>query len=370
MTLREKDEILLRRSSHRQPNADANASDSMPKTQKHQQRSIPREIDMLNMQTSIEASLKMTTRNTNEIDLEDEAVSYAVKVSKETFDEELKRMELRNALEMKQIKNLLVESLSDPVKMSEDEFITKAMVESLADPVKMSEKELITKAMVESLADPVKMSEDELITRAMVESLADPVKMSEEELTTKAMVESLADPVKMSEEQLIEEARERSLRDPIKKSEEELVENAIRQSLFEEMPGEEDLIEAVKCQSLSSLSESTGKNPVEASTPMFSRRWSFTEEDMMFECSIGINDDSPPSALDFSLTSSSFFECKMPARTLTETQAIDNDLIESFGNVDVTLEAPASAKHVTDVEDTRASAIQNVNDLEKLRSQP
>lgn len=290
LTQREKDELLLRilsRSRHRQPDADVNASGSMPKTQKRLQRPLPareREFDMLNMQTSIEASL---TRNTTEIDLEDEAVSYAVKVSKETFDAEFKRMELRRALEIEQINKTLVESLTDTVKMSEEELITKAMAESLADPVKKTE------------------------------------------------------------EQLIEEARELSLRDPIKRSEEQqLVEEAIRQSLFQEMPGEEDLVEAVKwCQPLASLPTSTGKKP---------RRWSFTEEDMMFECSVGVADDSPPCALDFSLTSSSFFDCKMPARSLTETQAFGNDAIESFGNADVTLKAPASAEHITGEEDSRA----------------
>lgn len=275
LAVRQPDELLLQissRSKHRQPDADVNAPDSTPKTLKRQQRPLPaREFDMLNMQTSIEASLTTTTTH---IDLEDEAVSHAVKVSKETFDEEFKRMELRNAIEMKQIKILLAKSLTDPVMMSEEELITKAMAESLADPVKKSE------------------------------------------------------------EQLIEEARELSLRDPIKKSEEQLLEEALRQSLFQEMHHEENRVEAVKCQPFTSLSESAGKKP---------SRWSFTEEDLMLECSMG--NDSPPSALDFSLTS---FGCKMSARSLAETQTFGNDLIESFvSNIDVAVQVPESAEHIT-----------------------
>ncbi len=70
----------------------------------------------------------------------------------------------------------------------------------------------------------------------------------------------------------------------------------------------------------------------------------------MLECSMG--NDSPPSALDFSLTSSSFFNCKMPARSLTETQAFGNDVIESFGNIDVTVQVPELAEHISGEQDS------------------
>eukprot|EP00985_Skeletonema_marinoi_P024724 scaffold17471_cov130-Skeletonema_marinoi.AAC.1 len=307
LSQREKDEILLQILSsrrHRQPDASA----SKPKTKKHQQGTSRQEVDMLNIQAGIEASLKQT-RNTTEANLEDEALSYAVKASRETFDEECRQIKLRNALERKVIKTLLVESLSDPVKKSEEELVTKAMAESLADPVKRSEEELI------------------------------------------------------------EEARAISLRDPIKRSEEELVEEAIQQSLLQKLTKDEELIEAMKRQSLISLSETlsetVGKNPAQASMPNMSRR-SFTEEDLS-ECSTSIN-SSLPLVVDFSSKDSAFLDCKMPAQILPERQAFDNVATESPSIVDVTLKAPASPDHIQGEENARAHVPQGANDSKSLRS--
>eukprot|EP00984_Skeletonema_dohrnii_P001147 scaffold355_cov127-Skeletonema_dohrnii-CCMP3373.AAC.7 len=307
LSQKEKDEILLQILSsrrHRKPDASA----SKPKTKKHQQGTSRREVDMLNIQAGIEASLKQT-RNTTEANLEDEALSYAVKASRETFDEECRQIKLRNALERKVIKTLLVESLSDPVKKSEEELVTKAMSESLADPVKRSEEEII------------------------------------------------------------EEVRALSLRDPIKRSEEELVEEAIQQSLLQKPTKDEELIEAMKRQSLSSLSEtlseSVGKNLAQASMPNTSRR-SFTEEDLS-ECITSIH-GSPPSVVDFSSKDSAFLDCKMPAQILPGRQAFDNDVTESPSIVDVTLKAPASLDHIQDEENARAHVSQDANDPEILKS--
>ena len=307
LSQREKDEILLQILSsrrHRQPDASA----SKPKTKKHQQGTARQEVDMLNIQAGIEASLKQT-RNTTEANLEDESLSYAVKASRETFDEECRQIKLRNALERKMIKTLLVESLSDPVKKSEEELVTKAMAESLADPVKRSEEELI------------------------------------------------------------EEARAISLRDPVKRSEEELVEEAIQQSLLQKLTEDEELIEAMKRQSLISLSETlsetVGKNPAQASMPNMSRR-SFTEDDLS-ECSTSIN-SSLPLVVDFSSKDSAFLDCKMPAQILSERQAFDNDVTESPSIVDVTLKAPASPDHIQGEENARAHVPQGANDSKSLRS--
>ena len=94
------------------------------------------------MQYAIEASLKQT-KNTVQDDADDDmdemAVSYAIKVSKETFNEAHRKQELRDALEKRMIKISLAASLSDPVKKSEDELIGEAMKRSLADPVQKSE---------------------------------------------------------------------------------------------------------------------------------------------------------------------------------------------------------------------------------------
>eukprot|EP00986_Skeletonema_menzelii_P004565 scaffold1566_cov150-Skeletonema_menzelii.AAC.1 len=157
-------------------------------------------LEIWDMQSGIEASLK-DTKNTaakSDDDMDDEAVSYAIKVSKETFDEAYRKQELCNALEKRMIKISLAASLSDPIKKSEEELMGEAL------------------------------------------------KMS------------LAEPVQKSEEQLLEEARENSLRDlekleTIMKSEEELVEAAKQKSLHT-MSADEELIEAVKRRSLESLS--------------------------------------------------------------------------------------------------------------------
>ena len=160
---------------------------------KHQQT-----LENWDMQSAIEASLKQT-KNTAQDDAGDDmddhvAVSYAIKVSKETFDEAYRKQEMRDALEKRMIKISLAASLSDPVKKSEEELIGEAMKRSLADPIRKSE------------------------------------------------------------DQLIEEAREKSLQDmrrleTIIKSEEEMMEAAKQKSLCT-MPPDEELIEAVKRQSL------------------------------------------------------------------------------------------------------------------------
>ena len=299
---REKDELLLQifsRRRHRKHDVSV-----PPKPKKHQQEPSPRETDMLNIQAGIEASLK-ETRNTTDSNLDDEAISFAVKASKETFDEEYHRIELRNALERKMIKILLVESLSDPVKKSEEELVTKAMAESLADPVQKSE------------------------------------------------------------EQLIEEARENSLGDPIKKSEEDLVEEAMQKSLLPTISKEEELVESVKRLSLKSLLKSFGKksppasmsNNIRTSTATTCRS-SFIDEDIL-ECNSVEVDHSPPPRLDSLLEDSDFLDRKMPAQVLPETRTIDNEVKESF-NIMTSLLRP---DHIQDEVSAGAHNVaQRVND--------
>lgn len=268
---------------------------------------------MLNFQAGIEASLK-ETRNTTETNPDDDAISYAVKASQETFDEEFQQMQLRNALERKMIKMLLVESLSDPVQKSEEELFNKAVAESLADPVLKSEEQLITEAM------------------------------------------------------------EISLEDPIRKSEEELVEEAMRKSLVQTMSKEEELVEAVKSQSLKSLFGSVGRKPAQASMPPNRRissdtscRWSSTVDDMS-ECSIEV-EHSPPPMFDSSLTDSASLDRKMPAQVLTESLTLDNsDVSRSLSNSFASSKAPASAGHIQDEDNAGANVARHENDSECLRS--
>ena len=306
LSQREKDEILLRVLSKRQHDTQPVAPALKPK---YQGGPSPKDANMLNIQAGIEASLKETRNATTETNPEDEALAYALNASKEAFNEESKQRELRNELERKMIKTVLVKSLSDPVMKTEEELIAKAMAESLAEPVKKSEEQLIEEAMEKSLSDPVMKTEEELIT--------------------KAIAESLAEPVRKSEEQLIEEAREMSLRDPIKKSEEELVDEAIRQSLHQMMPKDEELIEALAHQSFRSPSASVASMPA-------SLRLSPNEEGTTLECSIRIkNDDPSPSALDWSLRNSEHaLDSKMPAQVQAETQASDNDASTSSGKTE------------------------------------
>lgn len=327
LSQREKDELLLQlfsrsRRRHRQP-PDA----SLPTPKKHQQGPSAREMDMLNIQAGIEASLKQT-RIATETNLDDDAISYAVKASKETFNEEFQQMQLRNALERRLIKMLLVQSLSDPVKKSEEEYMTKAMAESFADPALKSEE-------------------------------------TEEELFNKALAESLADEVQKSEYQLIEEAMENSLEDPIRVSEEELMEEAMQKSL-QTMSEEEDLVEAVKLQSLKYAFGSVGKTPARASMPNrrissdTSCRWSLTEDDMS-EGSIDV-DHSPPQISNSSLIDSSFLDRKMPAQVLTET------VTKSSSNSEISSQTPASTGFTQDKYNAGANVAQHLNESECLRS--
>eukprot|EP00975_Prorocentrum_lima_P047129 9854584-Prorocentrum_lima.AAC.1 len=106
------------------------------------------------MQSGIEASLKAWEPAATNTDADDKALSYAVKVSKETFDEEYRKQELRNELENRMIKISLAESLSDPVNKSEEELIDEALRKSLTDTtVQVSEELLLELARENSLKD-------------------------------------------------------------------------------------------------------------------------------------------------------------------------------------------------------------------------
>ena len=242
-------------------------------------------LDMWEMQSGIEASLK-DAKNTaeNDAEMDDEAVtiSYAIKVSKDTFDEACRKQELRNALEKRMMKISLTASLSDPG-----------------------------------------------------------IKKSEEELMGEALKISLAEPVRKSEEQLIEEARENSLKDfekleTIMKSEEELLEAAKQKSL-RTMSKDEELIDAVKRQSLKdarkdplwwalekSLSESLDldtQRRLTASTHLLS-----FGDDIFSESSSSV-EDSPASRFHSPLIRSEldWMDRKMPALVLPGDQNCGED---------------------------------------------
>ena len=252
------------------------------------------------LQSAIEASLK-ETKNTVQDDADDDvdemAVSYAIKVSKETFDDAYRKQELRDALEKRMINISLAASLSDPVKKSEEELIGEAMKRSLADPIQKSE------------------------------------------------------------DQLIEEARENSLQDvrrleTIMKSEEELVEAAKQKSLCTMSPDEE-LIEAVKRQSLESLSAIAGETSAHASVTSNSNQRQSTSithpvgsaADDSSECSSCVEvGHQPPVTFDYtSLLEQSpdldidLMDRKMPARVLPIPASQDccsgNEAIRSRSSV-------------------------------------
>ncbi len=253
------------------------------------------------LQSAIEASLK-ETKNTVQDDADDDvdemAVSYAIKVSKETFDDAYRKQELRDALEKRMIKISLAASLSDPVKKSEEELIGEAMKRSLADPIQKSEDQLIEEARENSLQDVRRL-----------------------------------DAIMKSEEELVEAAKQKSLRT---------------------MSPDEELIEAVKRQSLESLSASVGENSAQhASVSSNSNQRQSTSTthpvgsavDESSECSSCVEvEHHPPATFDYSplLEQGSdldkdLMDRKMPARVLPIPASQDcgsgNEAIRSRSSV-------------------------------------
>jgi hypothetical protein len=291
------------------------------RTQRHDDVEVlnSRQQQMLQLQSGIEASVK-ETGNTSETSSnagdEAEALSYAVKASRETFDKECLKQELRNAVEKKMIKMKLAESLSDPVKKSEEELIDEALKRSLSDPVPKSEEQLFEEAIDNSLRD--------------IE-----------------MIKSIC------------------------KAEEELVEEAIRKSLHT-ISKEEELIEAVKRQSLKSLPECVlGKKPTRARMPLNIRQststtypLSFADDDIS-ECSSSFEvelEHPPPSRFDSplrKLDSSDLIDLdrKMPALVLpAAAQTCDNDdVISSLRNPNVASEMLSSGDQ--EVQDDNISRV-------------
>ena len=154
----EKDEIVIQvlsraRARHHvaQPHTATTSHRHKPK----KQGLSPQEINMLSVQVGIAASLK-EAMSTSKSDPDAETISYAVKASKNTFNEEFRQNELRNALESGVTKMACLKSLTDINIMTEEELITKAMVESLSKPIIKSEEQLARK-------DPIMKSEEELI---------------------------------------------------------------------------------------------------------------------------------------------------------------------------------------------------------------
>ena len=277
-------------SERRQRHIDVDEAE-LPKS-KHQQ--------MLYMQSGIEASLKAWEPAATNTDADDKALSYAVKVSKETFDEEYRKQELRNELENRMIKISLAESLSDPVNKSEEELIDEALRKSLTDTVQVSEELLLELAQENSLKDMERI-------------------------------------------------------ETIRKSEEELVEAAKQKSLLT-MSKEEELIEAVKRQSLKSLSESVGKESAHASMPSVNHRQStsttyplcFAEDDSdISECNSSV-ELLPPSRFDSLLGDSDLglLDRKMPAAlVLPAAENCEEDQAQDDNRLRAMSECSSSAQH-------------------------
>jgi len=158
---------------------------------KERQPPSTQEMDMLNTQACIEASLKENRKPLVETDPDDVALSYAVDASKDTFNEDCQRRELRNSLETRMVQMMLKESLSDPVNKAEEELVNEAIQRSLSDSLQKSEDELINEACANSLKDPIRKSEEDLVQEAMQNSLKTMSK--DEELFEAVMRQSLDD---------------------------------------------------------------------------------------------------------------------------------------------------------------------------------
>eukprot|EP00985_Skeletonema_marinoi_P017320 scaffold9428_cov89-Skeletonema_marinoi.AAC.2 len=276
----------------------------------------PKHQKMLDMQSGIEAPLK-ETKNASETDPD---TSYAVKVSKETFDEEYRNQELRKALEERMIKISLAASLSDPVKKSEDELIGEALKISLADPVHKSEEQLIEEARENSLEDIERM---ETIIK--------------------------------SEEDLVEAAKQKSLHTMSK--EEELIEAVKRQSLKD---ARNDPLWRALEESLSESLEMDNQRRLTSSTHLLSCGYADNSE-----CSSSV-EHPPPSRLDSPLIGldADLLDRKMPALVLPP--GCGNNVISSsslshpnVASTDVLSSASAAADQ-THENDNRSGSNENV----------
>lgn len=180
-----REEVLRQLASNQVPGA-------VPvKPPKERQPPSTQEMNMLNTQACIEASLKENRKPLVETDPDDVALSYAVDASKDTFNEDCQRRELRNSLETRMVQMMLKESLSDPVNKAEEELVNEAKQRSLSDSVQKSEDELIDEACANSLKDPIRKSEEDLVQEAMQNSLKTMSK--DEELVEAVMRQSLDD---------------------------------------------------------------------------------------------------------------------------------------------------------------------------------
>ena len=240
---------------------------------------------MLNMQSGIEASLKKT-KNTSETDTdinnEVMVMSYAAKVSKETFDEEYRKQEARKALEKRMVDISLAVSLSDPVKKSEEELIGEALKKSLADPIPKSEVQLFEQARENSLED---------IERLEV--------------------------IMKSEEELVEVAKQKSLH--ILSKDEELIDAVKRQSLKDAL---KDPLSRALEESLSESLEFDTRRRLTSSTHLLS-----FGEDGNSDCSSCVEHHLMPSRFDSPLKRSDFdlTDRKMPALDLPTAQNCEED---------------------------------------------
>ncbi len=258
------------RQRHIDEEAEAKASEEA----KHQQ--------MLNMQSGIEASLK-ETRNPSETDadIDDEALACAVKASRETFDEEYRNQEVRNALEQRIVKISLAASLADPVKKSEEELVGEALKKSLADPIPKSEEQLFEEAREKSLDD---------IERLEV--------------------------IMKSEEKLVEVAKQKSLHTLSK--DEELLDDVMRQSLED---AHKDPLWRVLEESLTESLEADTRRRLTSSTHLLS----YGGDDGISDCSSV--EQRMPSRFDSPLKGSDLdlMDRKMPALDLPAAQDCEED---------------------------------------------
>ena len=291
-----REEVLRQLASYQMPGA-------VPvKPPKERQPPSTQEMDIINTQACIEASLKENRKPFVETDPDDVALSYGVDASKDTFNEDCQRRELRNSLETRMVQMVVKESLLDPVN-------------------KAQEEELFNEAIQRSLSDPVQKSEDELINEACANSLQDPIRKSEEDLVQEAMRNSLNTMSK--DEELVEAVKRQSLDDAY------CFAHAIDESLSFDDVAKKPSMESVLEEKQRKSTSTTCKLSLLEDDDVWSESSSFGEKPP----------PTPPSRSDALLEGPDrFLDSKMPA------------LVSSSDNLNVSSEVPSSEENIQNEE--------------------